>query len=407
LSRKVAIIGAGASGLFAAIVLAQKGMTVDLFEANDDVGKKILASGNGRCNISNEQIDANCYKGMNPSFTEFALERLSFRQLERFFNDLGLYFDIKNDGKAYPLSNEAKSVVLALKTAAQNLNVTILTSTFISKLSKTSHFILSSDSQDYDGYEKVLIATGSQAAPQLGSNDSGHIMAQTLGHSIMPMYPVLVQLELEGKQYQKISGVKQHARVELIIDGAKEQSVEGDILFTRYGISGFAILDISEQASYALLMQQKVELSLNLMPRYDRQHLANQLSKQCKEHPNYTLLTLLCGIISTKIAPVILEQNNISVNTLAKDADSKMIKKVVNLLLDWRFRVNDTHGFKHAEVSGGGISTFEVDPKTMQSTLVDGLFFSGELLDVVGKRGGYNFHFAWASGRLAALAMLS
>ncbi len=198
-----------------------------------------------------------------------------------------------------------------------------------------------------------------------------------------------------------MAGVKTVAEVTLYLNGKPEEKISGDILFTRYGISGLAILDISQKASLALVEFQHVAVGLNLLPRFNRQALSTLLEKLLKAVPNPTLESTLSGIISTKIIPYLLKSAKIDPSKLASSLNTKEIKKLAHQLQDWRFEIIDTHGFKHAEVSGGGVSTAQIDDKTMESTLVDGLYFAGEVIDIVGRRGGYNFNFAWASGMIA------
>jgi hypothetical protein len=190
-----------------------------------------------------------------------------------------------------------------------------------------------------------------------------------------------------------------------VIEGKNNTKVTGDILFAAYGISGLAILDVSQRASYALLNKQRVSISLNLLPRYDRGELVSILEKLFTSVPKHNVHTALCGMIPAKIATYLLEDAVISLSTTVSTLTPKEIKKLAHLIGEWKFEVNGTHGFKHAEVSGGGVSTVQVNNKTMESKLVNGLYFAGEVLDIVGRRGGYNFNFAWASGMIAGKEM--
>jgi len=404
--KNIAIIGAGASGLMAAIAAARTGAKVHLYEQNNKPAKKILASGNGRCNISNTQVSASDYAGLNTSFSSFCLENFNFTQLQKFCKEIGLFLNILDDGRAYPLSNEAKSVALAFENAAKNFGVEIFNEHHISSLSKKDNtFYLHTSLNTSQAYDKVLISTGSQAAPQLGGCESGYDLALSLGHSINPSYPSLVQLHINSNIHEKMSGAKQEAEVNLYINSKKEQSVKGDILFTKYGISGFAILDISQLASEALMNYQAVDIGVDLLPKMDRQALSSQLLSTCKTLPNYSIENILSGLLPSKISRQLLEAAKINNATLAKDIHTKIAKQIISKIKDWRFEISQTHGFKHAEVSGGGINTDEVNDKSMESKLCEGLYFAGEVLDIVGRRGGFNFAFAFASGYTAAQSM--
>ncbi len=399
--KKIAIIGGGASGLMAALFAARSGANVTIYEHNNSVGKKILASGNGRCNIINTTASYEDYAGADPQFVTYTLKQLSFGYFEKLCHSIGLLLDIKDDGRCYPLSNEAKSVLIALKSAVSEAGVKIITESKVTAITKNDSLFNVQTDQDKQSYNNVLIATGSEAAPQLGATADGYIFARAFGHEILPTYPSLVQLHLDSKNHPKMAGVKTTAEVTLFIENKSNTKVTGDILFAAYGISGLAILDISQRASHALLHKQRVSISLNLLPRYDRGELVSLIEKLFASVPNHDVHTALCGLIPAKIATYLLEDAALALTTTVSALNPKEVKKLAHLIGEWKFEVTDTHGFKHAEVSGGGVSTAQVNNKTMESKLVEGLYFAGEVLDIVGRRGGYNFNFAWASGMIA------
>jgi len=254
-------------------------------------------------------------------------------------------------------------------------------------------------------YEKILIATGSEAAPQLGASDDGYRFAATFGHTIIPTYPSLVQLHLNSKIHPKMAGVKTFAKVTLMINGKESQAVQGDILFASYGISGLAILDISQKASNALLNNHNVILHINLLPRFTPQELQCTLGQLIDAVPSHTLETVLGGLLPAKTVPYICEAVVINPAKTVSMLTPKERLNLTEVIQNWKFEVNGTHGFKHAEVSGGGVATRDINPQTMESNLVKGLYFAGEVLDIVGRRGGYNFNFAWASGMIAGRHM--
>ncbi|WP_295022998.1 NAD(P)/FAD-dependent oxidoreductase [Sulfurimonas sp.] len=389
--KKVAIVGGGASGLICAIFCAKESLIVDVYEQNSRCAKKILVSGNGRCNITNKNLSSSDYFSENSSFVEFAIKEFGFIGFEKFCQSIGLLLDIKDDGRAYPLSNEAKSVASLLVNHAKNLGVNFHTDTKISDIKKLLY--------DYDA---VVVATGSEAASHLGGNRDGVNFAQEFGHNIIPTYPSLVQLHLNSQIAKKMSGAKIDGEVTLLINNKKELSCSGDILFTDYGASGFAILDISQRASIALMEFSSVAIAINLLPKFDAQKLSNHINKMALSEPKFSIIDILSGLIPIKIAVGILEDLKIQTLISGDEIGIKLSKKIANSLLSWRFEVTDTHSFRHAEVSGGGIDTSEINPKTFESLKQKNLYFCGEVLDVVGRRGGYNFAFAWASGYLAA-----
>ena len=402
---RIAIVGGGAAGLMAAAVAASKGAHIDVYEAGEDVGKKILASGNGRCNISNTRLLPKDYFGTRPEFVAHALKRFDFNALERFCEKMGLYLYTLSDGRAYPLSDEAKSVQQAFKRFVLHRGVNLLTQTPVEALKKEAKGWRLISPKGRLLYDRVLIAAGSPAAPQLGGSVSGLALAQSLGHTIVPTYPALVGLHLQGKVHERLSGVKKEAALRLLIEGREAQSVVGDLLFTRYGISGFAVLDISTRASLALRRNERVTVSIDLMPTSDRQEVTALLQKSAKRVPWAGMEAMLHGILPQKIVKALLRELAIEGSTPCEKAGAKTWRRLASTIKDWRFEVIDTHGFRHAEAAGGGVSTDEIDPKTMASKIHPGLYFAGEVLDIVGRRGGYNFHFAWASGYAAAEAM--
>ncbi|WP_300368765.1 NAD(P)/FAD-dependent oxidoreductase [Hydrogenimonas sp.] len=402
---KIAIVGGGAAGLMAALTAAEKKVRVDLYEQNTDVGKKILASGNGRCNISNTSLTSEDYFGHHPSFVNHALKRFDFKTFTHFCGSIGLLLDIKPDGRVYPLSNEAKSVHEALRREALRRGVRFLLNRPVRHIEKrTAGFIVETE-EGTESYDRLLIATGSPAAPQLGGSRSGLRLAESFGHTVVDPYPTLVGLHLQGDLPARMSGIKVDAEVTLHIEGRGNRSVRGDLLFTRYGVSGFAVLDISTEASRALGHGRKVSIGIHLLPEFERQALVSQLGKVAGRVGHLPLSQMLHGLLPKKIVHALLLSLGMDAGNPCSRLGAKDLRRIAAQIADWRFDVTDTHGYKHAETAGGGVSTEEVDAKSMESTIVPGLYFAGEVLDIVGRRGGYNLHFAWASGRVAGEAM--
>ncbi len=402
---KIAIVGGGAAGLMAAITAAEEGAKVWIFERNREVGKKILASGNGRCNISNTALHPNNYFGRHKGFVNDALHTFNFHHFQKFCRSIGLFLHIQSDGRVYPLTNEAKTVKMLFEERCHALHVTIQCDCAIERItSDDTHYTLHSASQCFEGFDALIIATGSEAAPQLGGTNDGMGFAQVFGHDLIPTYPSLVGLHLAPPYPAALAGVKTTAELTLLVDREVQAQCEGDLLFTQYGISGFAALDLSHGASYALIQERSVAVALNLLPQFAPQELASQLGKLTASMRERTISALLCGLVSSKIVPHLLLSCRIDPHTPCAQIGTKALKQILHTLRHWRFEVTQTHGFKHAEVSGGGVSTEMIDPQTMASKRHKGLYFAGEVLDVVGERGGYNLHFAWASGYLAAKA---
>ena len=406
---KIAIIGAGAAGIMAAITAKRlnKNLHIDIFDANKSIGKKILASGNGRCNISNTNITSKNYIGENPDFVNHALKEFDFKAFEKFCKSIGLLLDIKPSGKVYPLSNEAKSVTNLLELALQELGVNIYLESMITDIEKVEDkFNITTKDNEYKAYDKVLISNGLGAAPQLNANESGLDFASKFEHSFNPTYPSLVGLKTDNTYNGKLQGVKKECNVSLFVNGNLEQEIFGDVLFTSYGVSGFAILDISQLAVLNLSQYQDVKIAINFFPKINRNDLSDQIQTLFKTIPSQKAVDIITGMVSNKIAPVLLDICKINIDTKAADVNAKQIKALAYQLNQWKLKITDTQGFGHAEASGGGVRTAEVDNKTYESKLCKGLYFAGEVLDIVGNRGGFNLQFAWASGYLVGKSLI-
>lgn len=391
MKKRVAIVGGGASGLLCAIESAKRGAIVTLFEQNERCAKKILVSGNGRCNITNTDVSAKNFSSQNPEFTDYALRRFDTTAFERYMAEMGLLLHKNDDGRCYPLSFEAKSVALILESYARRLGVKFELNAKITEIKKLLH-----------EFDAVVVATGSPAADHLGGNDDGAKFAKELGHTIHPYYPSLVQLHVEDAFVHKMAGAKVEAEVSLFVSNTKTLTKKGDLLFTNYGVSGLAILDLSQEASEALMAFERVSLGINLLPKFSHQQLSNYLNSFANSSDSPTLFELLCGILPLKISRHLLEYLHLEESLQASSLGVKNAKKIANAITNLRLEVTQTHGFRHAEVSGGGVCTSEIDAKSFESKKVKNLYFIGEVLDVVGERGGFNFAWCWASGFCAA-----
>ncbi|OCL88350.1 protoporphyrinogen oxidase [Aliarcobacter thereius] len=406
---KIAIIGGGAAGIIAVITAKRlnKDLQIDIFDANKSLGKKILASGNGRCNISNTKITSKNYLGENPDFVNFALKEFDFKAFLKFCKSIGLMLDIKESGKVYPLSNEAKSVVNLLALALEKLEVNIYYEHFIQKVEKKDDkFIIIANEKEFKNYSKVLVSSGLGAAPQLNSTEIGLEIASSFGHTYNLTYPSLVGLQTKENYNGKLQGVKKECKVSLYVNGTLEDEIFGDVLFTSYGVSGFAILDISQKAVLALSQYFDVELRVNLFPNLNVNDLADQIATLFKSLQKERVVDVLVGVVSNKIAPILLNICKIDLDTKIEDINTKQIKAISHQLNSWRLKIVNTQGFSHAEASGGGVKTSEINDKTYESKLINNLYFAGEVLDIVGNRGGFNLHFAWASGYIVGRALI-
>jgi hypothetical protein len=396
-NEKLIIIGAGASGLVAAIISARAGKNVTLLEQNSKIGKKILASGNGKCNISNKYITLNRYHSHTLSFVKEVLKGYPYEVVETFFTSIGLPLVEGKKGKVFPMSEQASTVVEMLEYEAKRLGVKIVCECTATSIDKKGSTFTIETSQGTQTSTHLLIASGSVAAPQLGGSNAGYAFATKMGHSLIKRHPSLVQLCSEETWVKGCAGVKVAGLAKLYANGEYITEKEGDLLFTNYGISGLAILDLSREISVRLASFDYCELSLDLLPKLSKEKLTNLLLARVTKESEKPLSLWLQGVINKKLIPIILEQSKCKVRT--EDAlNRKEINKLVHTIKNLKLSITDTKGFKGAEVSTGGIDTTEVNPQTMESKLVSNLFFTGEILDVDGDRGGFNFHFAWVTG---------
>lgn len=398
----IAIIGAGASGLVAAIVAARAGKRVSVYEKNSKFGRKILATGNGRCNITNENISKYNYHGKNPAFVNVAINAFNTHTCKKFFEELGLYASEGKDGRLYPLNQQSSSVVDVLVYECDRLGVKLHNNCEIKKIEKNPQgfTLFGIDKRFY--CEKLLLATGGSAMPKLGSSESGYFFAKELGHSIIKPHASLVQL-VSKEDFKTVSGLKTNAGVEIFVDGEDKMSCSGDLLFTNYGISGSAVLDISRVACEALEAKKSVHVKLDFFPENSMDALKNILKKRSGFANGKSIEFWLEGLVHSKLASYIVHLLH-----LKKSADElgmRDLAKIAYALKNFTVNIVDSKGLESAEVTAGGVNVDEVDNKTMASKLHKGLYFSGELLDIDGDCGGYNLHWAWASGYLAGKFM--
>ncbi len=390
------IIGGGAAGLSAAITAARKGHRVLLIERTKRLGKKLLVSGNGRCNLSNRLIESHRFHSDNPPFVKAVLEGYGMEKIREFFDSIGLEIVEGKAGQLFPMSLQGVSVVELLEFAAREAGVEICLEYTVESITYGKHFTVVGNGETVTA-PRLLLATGSVAAPRLGGSESGYGFAVSFGHTLLPPRPALVQLRSEAPWLKACSGVKIAGTARFYANGEYITEKQGDLLFTDYGISGLAILDLSRDVSTRLAEHAWCELRLDLLPDYPKEKLTALLLKRINPQSRKPLLLWLEGILHKKLARAILSLTHYHTRTEA-DLTRKSIHTLAHTIKNFPLPIHDTRGFESAEITAGGIDTREVDPVTMGSRLVPGLYFAGEILDVDGDRGGFNLHFAWVSG---------
>ena len=401
------IVGGGASGLIAAITAKDFGIDVAIVEGTDRIGKKILTTGNGRCNISNNCITPPFinYHSSNPNFPFTALDKLSLEDTKNFFLSLGLPIIALPTGKLYPQSLQASSVVDILKMAIEDRNIPLYTNCKIKDIHKGKNFKLSTTNEEYKLFtaNKVVLACGGKTAPKTGSDGSGYNLAKSFGHSITPLLPGIVQLKLDYPSLKALSGVKFDGYATLLVDNEIVKKDFGEILFTDYGISGPPILQISALASQSIFNKKKTEVVVDLLPNYSKEDLEDFLECHFVLLSHRPIINALIGVIHKKIIPILLKECGITnLQMPCYELSWKEKMKLVSTLKAWKFTCTGTNDFNQAQVTVGGVNTKDIHYDTLESKLVPNLYFCGEILDVHGDCGGFNLQWAWSSGYLAA-----
>ena len=393
---KICVIGAGASGLLAAISAKENGAEVFIIERNAKIGRKILATGNGRCNYTN--VDATCDHYNHPQFVKPVFEQFGPDKTVKFFERLGIEPKIEDEGKTYPLSEQASSIVDVLAYELERLNIKVFYESYVESIDIKNHkYYIKTNNQTYVA-DKVIIATGGKALPKSGSDGNGYALAESLGHKIIPSFPALVKLKLDYPYLKQMDGVKIKASAELMHNGVSLQYEYGDVLFTKYGISGPTILQISRKANELLFQKQDIYIKVSIIKNLDFKDLIERF-KNLNEKP---IEMALIGLVHKKLIHPLLKEANIhKFHETVKNIDHKKLMKLIHLLLDWRFLVVGSKDYDEAQVTAGGVDISDCDPMTLESKIHKGLYFTGEVLDIDALCGGYNLQWAWSSGYIA------
>ena len=399
MKTEIAVIGGGASGLMAAITAKKSGKEVIILERKDRILKKVLITGNGRCNITNVNANISNYFGKNISSVENILNRFTPQDTMDFFNELGIICDEENRGKVYPLSGQASSVVDALRFEAERLGIKIETEFYVRKIEKDGFkFRIYSEDRKKIEAGRVILAAGGQSYPELGSNGSGFELAKELGHSVTKLSPSIVQLKTEKHQVKGLQGIKTDVAVTAYGDNKKICTYDGELLFTDYGISGNVVFNIS----FVMPLYKNVEFEIDFMEKFDYNELYEILKERKRILSHLTMENYFNGMINKKLGQFLSKVSGIEkLSKPVKDLNDSDIRKLCTVLKKYRVKILETTGFKNAQVTAGGVSLDEVNTETLESKIVKGLYFSGEVLDVYGECGGFNLQWAWASGYIA------
>ena len=401
--KKIIIIGGGASGLIAAIVCARQGAKVTLLERKDRVGKKILATGNGRCNISNHDMSGDYFHSDSLKIFDEIYGQFNLADTLAFFADLGIETIELDEHKLYPMSLQASSVLNVLRYEAQRLEVTINCDEEVTSIQMTPKVVVSTQKRHYYG-DQVILATGGKSAPDLGSNGSGFQMAQSLGLKVIDPYPSLIQLKSDYGYLKHLKGTKMMADAQIIVDERVCRKEYGEILFTDYGISGPPILQLSRTASKALHHGNKhVYIKLDLMPSISPEDLNELLLKRIDRMPYKSLQDFFEGMLPKTLIVPVIKDNQLDINGKASDITKVMRQKIVEWLKGFTLPITGTRQWNQSQTTAGGVDCTMVNRETLECLQYPNLYICGEVLDIDGDCGGYNLQWAWSSGYVAAI----
>ena len=414
------IIGGGAAGQMAAISAKRNNpnFKVAILDRTFALGRKILVCGAGRCNITNINLDKYAesrYYGANSSFIKDVLSQFTYKDIVSFFNELGveLYVERKTDiGKLFPITDQAKTITSLLENELKILNVDVHLNTEVTKITKSDLFALNTNLLDKDGKtisstqftsKYLILSAGGKTYPALGSNGTGYSLAQSLGHTIVDPVPSALPLVSKNALSQELQGTKMELEVTSIIEGKEIKTRTDDVMFTQYGFSGPAILNVSREISIQINRFNKgnVELKLNFFPGKSESEVSEILNLRWSKRPTLTLEESLFGLFPNKIPSALLKVLKIEKSIKVSDLDQNTKNRLVKGLTSYVVSVSATRGWNEAEFTAGGIDTTQINSKTLESKLIPNLFFCGEILDVDGDVGGFNLSWAWASGNVA------
>lgn len=424
----VTIVGGGAAGLMAAITAARCGAHVIILEHMDRVGKKILSTGNGKCNYTNALQGISYYRGEDPAFVLPVFEQFDFAQTVAFFKKLGIYPKIRN-GYYYPASEQASSVLDVLRMECDYQNVAIYTCCELNSIQKSKNGYAIHTNNGAFSTRTIIFSPGLLAAPKSGSDGSAFPYIEQLGHHFIDIVPALVQLQGKQSFFKSLAGIRAEAAIQLYIEAddfhAKKSNTKhtsdspqesnhihyqkvceesGELQLTEYGISGIPVFQISRFATRALHAHKSVYAQIDFMKGLEEQDLFLMLQERFLEYAHgKTVSEALIGLFNKKLIDVLLKESNIRLHLPAEQLKNPQIHKLCHTIKNFRVDVIGSKGVDMAQVCAGGVDTHEVDANTLESKIAPGIYFAGEVLDIDGTCGGYNLQWAWSSGYVAGM----
>ncbi len=397
--QNIVVAGGGASGMAAAIAAARAGAYVTILEQNSMVGKKLLSTGNGRCNLTNLDLKAEYYRGGDSQFVERILSDFTAEDALDFFTSIGIYTRSRGN-YVYPFCDQASAVRDSFARELKRLGIRIITGCHVDAIRKDKQGfqIRTGGGKTVYGADRVILAAGSRASRISGSDGSGYQLAKSLGHSLSPVVPALVPLCAGEKYFKRLKGIRMTARVSLLVEGKQMAADVGELQLTDYGISGIPVFQVSRYASSALREKKHVTVMIDFFPQLSAQSFLKELLGRQRRFEQETAGGLLCTLFPAGLIPVLLQEAGIPEDFPAGKLTGKCLESFVHMCKAFPVTVTGTKSYDMAQVCAGGVCTGEVRPDSMESRRIPGLYLTGELLDVDGICGGYNLHFAWATG---------
>lgn len=390
------MVGAGAAGLMAAIAAARSGpsLKILLIDTRNKIGAKILISGGTRCNVTNVKVRPSDYEGGAAHFVRHVLEAFTPEETIGFFREIGVTLVLEPTGKYFPTTHSGKTVLEALVKETGRLGVELRTGLKISRIRFEDGIFYLGENETLAA-RKVILATGGLSYPETGSDGTGLAIAKSFGHLVTETAPSLTPLTTDDEDWKTLSGIAFEARLSFFKNGKKEAESKGPFLFTHFGFSGPAALDLSRHVALARQRGEPFHVIANFLPEETVESFGKKLKGALRNHPRKQLKTVLTeeGSLPERFAEIFL-----------KKTGSKNSGQVTHALLNWPLPVSGVVGYKKAEVTAGGVALGQVRVSTMESRLVPGLYFAGEILDADGRIGGFNFQWAWSTGRIAGSA---
>ena len=402
---RVGIIGAGASGVFAALILKQNYIDTTVIERNANALKKIYATGNGRCNFTNRNVSYKNYHGENPKFTISAIKKFDNYDVIEFFNDMGIPEVELENGKIFPKSLQASSIVKQMMCLANHLEVEFIFDSFVDDVRKNGNVFEVKSNDSIYKFDYLIVACGSKAYKKSGSDGNGYILMKKLGHNIVKTHPGIVQLRLNGDSFKKMSGTKFKANAKLVVDGKEVFEFYHDVLFTDYGISGPTILQLSGEAIRAKNKGLDVKIRIDTVD-LDENKLYEHLIYIISLNYYKKIKELLVGLINDNLIEEVLNQANINCDINVCELSKEEIYKLAHTLKNLEFSVSGYKDEDSGQITCGGVDTDEINPSTMESKKIKNLYIIGEIMDVDGDCGGYNLQWAFSSAYSCAMSII-